>query len=249
LTNKVDSKREIILCQDKDDLADKAARTFAALVNKKPDGSLCNIALSGGSTPKLLYEHLLKPELRDTVNWKNSAFYVSDERCVPHESPESNWGNAYRQLLQPLQLNEKQLHPCKLQDVDAQKSAALYEEEIRDHVAGGRDALARFDILFLGMGPDGHTASLFPGTDALNETTKLVTKNHVAKLNADRITFTFPLINAAENVIFLVAGEDKAEVLSQVMAGRGSHPAGSVMPDSGKLIWFVDRAAASKLIL
>lgn len=247
MANKVESSREIIFCQDKEDLADKAAWAFLEIARTKEASATCNVALSGGSTPKILYERLLKDDLRVKVPWDRMAFYVSDERCVPHESNESNWGNAYRQLLGKLQLRDEQRHPTTLQDLDPDESASLYEEEIRKALPFTADKVPRFDVIFLGMGPDGHTASLFPGTQGLSEKTRLVLKNHVPKFNADRISFSFPLINNAANVIFLASGEDKAEVLAEVLEGVAGHPAASVMPVSGKLFWFVDRAAASKL--
>lgn len=251
LANKIESlfSREIVLCQDKEELADKAARTFAGIIKDKPGDTTCSVALSGGSTPAVLYKRLMQNDMRESINWQRIGFYVSDERCVAHESPESNWGNADRQLLQHLHLSEQQLHPTRMQEIDAEKSARLYEEEILNSVPKGPAGFPRFDIVFLGMGPDGHTASLFPGTTAVQESKSLVVRNHVPKFNADRISFTFPLIDSAANVIFLVSGEDKAEVLQEVMENRGGHPAGSVAPGAGKLTWFVDRAAASKLQL
>jgi 6-phosphogluconolactonase len=198
--------KELILCQDKEDLADKAARSMQKIVSEVlSKQEICNIALSGGSTPKLLYERLLRDDLKDTIEWSKIAFYVSDERCVEHDSADSNYGNAYRELLQPLKLAKDNLHPTEGQSKDADKSATDYENAIRKNVKAGSNGLPRFDIVFLGMGPDGHTASLFPGTTGLSEEKKLVIKNHVDKVKADRITFTFPLINSAANEMFLVA--------------------------------------------
>ena len=243
-------KHEVILCQDKEDLADKAARSFVKLANSiLATKGVVNVALSGGSTPKLLYERLLQEDLVKSVEWGRIAFFVSDERSVSHESKDSNYGNAWRQLLEPLKLDQAMLHPTEGQDKDPAASAAAYEEQIRNLVKPGGTGLPAFDIIFLGMGPDGHTASLFPGTAGLGETQKLVIKNHVDKLNTDRISFTFPLINAASNVIFLVAGEDKAEVLAEVMSDSGKYPCQKVKPSNGRLSWFVDRSAASKMNL
>jgi 6-phosphogluconolactonase len=240
--------QELVLCQDKYDLADKAARRFSRLVaDALATSNVCNVALSGGSTPAALYERLLKPHLADSIAWSKIAFFVSDERCVPLESSESNFGNAERLLLDPLEIDTSQRHSLARRYENPDQSAADYEKQIRNIVRAGAAGLPVFDIIFLGMGPDGHTASLFPETAALNETQLLVVKNRVEKLNADRITFTFPLINNAANVIFLVAGEDKAEVVSQVMSGQGDYPCRRVSPLAGRLIWLVDRAAALHL--
>jgi 6-phosphogluconolactonase len=242
------AKREIIVCNDRNELAHKAALEFcrlADLVLKK--GDLCTVALSGGSTPALLYERLLKPDLAGSLAWNKIAFFVSDERCVAPAHADSNFGNAARLLLDPLGIPESKRHPTRSQDRDPERSARDYEEEIRKTVGPGANGMPRFDIVFLGMGADGHTASLFPDTPALNETEKLVVKNHVGKLNADRITFTLPLINNAACVIFLVSGEDKAAVLSEVVSDSGKYPSEKVCPTEGRLIWFVDRQAAMKL--
>ena len=239
---------EFILCQDMNELADKAARSFAKLVAdiSAKNGS-CTVALSGGSTPKMLYERLLKPDLADNIPWDKIQFYVSDERCVAHESEESNWGNADRMLLTPKQIAPAQQHATVGQDKNADQSAADYETLIRKEVKAGPGGLPQFDIIYLGMGPDGHTASLFPGSKALDETHALVTKNYVEKFNSDRITFTFPLINNASHVIFLVAGHDKAAVLAEVMDNAGKYPSERINPIYGKLSWFIDKEAASKL--
>lgn len=248
MTSQIQEAPELVLCQNKEDLADKAARSFVHIVSGVLEhNEKCNVALSGGSTPKLLYERLLKADLADELQWKKIAFFVSDERCVPHESKDSNYGNAFRQVLGPLNIGKENLHPTENQDKDPDQSARSYEELICKIVRAGSNGLPCFDIIFLGMGPDGHTASLFPGTKALLEEKNLVVKNHVDKLNSDRITFTFPLINSATNVIFLVAGEDKAEVLSEVFAKVGKYPSERVNPKNGKLTWFVERAAAGKL--
>lgn len=242
--------RELILCQDKEDLADKAAKSFCKIANEiLAKKGVLNLALSGGSTPKLIYERLLKDDLVKSIDWGRIAFFVSDERCVPHSSSDSNWGNASRQLLQPLNITSAMLHPTEEQDTNPDDCAEKYEEHIRNLVKPGNNGLPCFDIIFLGMGPDGHTASLFPGSKGVEEKSKLVIKNHVEKLSADRISFTFPLINSASNVIFLVAGEDKSEVLAEVMANSGKYPCEHVNTPNGKVSWFVDRFAACHMSL
>ncbi len=240
--------RELILCRDKADLADRAAKLLAIIVaGVHAENRICTVALSGGSTPKMLYERLLQKDFAGSIDWSKVAFYVSDERCVPHASEDSNYGNAFRQLIQPLKLGGDNLHPTIGQEKDADESASNYEVDIRKNVKAGANGLPRFDVIFLGMGPDGHTASLFPGTEALGEEKRLVVKNHVDKVKADRLTFTFPLLNSAANVVFLVAGDDKAEVLSEVVNGASKYPSERVNPVDGTLTWFIERSAASRL--
>lgn len=240
-------KKRVLVCEDKKDLADKAARYFAQLVNSivGAKGS-ATVALSGGTTPKLMYERLVQSDLASVIPWNKIQFFVSDERCVPHDSEESNWGNANRMLLTPMQIARPQLHPTQDQDKDANISATTYEIEVRTFVASGKTGQPSFDIIFLGMGPDGHTASLFPETAALSEGRRLVCKNHVEKLNSDRLTFTLPLINSAANIIFLISGADKAPVLAEVMANANKYPCEKVNPADGKVTWFVDKAAAGR---
>lgn len=241
---------ELILCQDKSDLADKSARFFATqILRVLKSKERCTVALSGGSTPALLYERLLCPDLAETVPWTKVDFFVSDERCVDHESNESNYGNAQRRLFEPLNLSRGNLHPTENQGQDPEKSAQEYETLIKK-LLPERNGVPCFDLIFLGMGPDGHTASLFPDSPALLEESKLVVSNFVEKLDSKRITFTFKLINNAERVIFLVAGKDKAEALKGVLEEKRSvFPSERIKPHNGTLYWFVDRDAAGLLKL
>lgn len=241
------SNKQIVLCQDKDDLADKAARVMVKIIKDALEGSSkCNIALSGGSTPSSLYKRLLAPDMTSALDWSKLDFYVSDERCVSHESMDSNWGNACREFLSPRGIKSSQMHPTANQDKDPKEAAYIYDELIRRNINPGSAGIPKFDIVFLGVGTDGHTASLFPGTTALEEEFDLVVSNHVPKLNCDRITFTFPLINAARNVIVLVSGRDKNPVINQVLKeGPQIYPCQRVSPKDGQLIWIVDRAAAN----
>ena len=239
-------KRPVWICYDKEELGDKAAEFFAKQVNAiVAEKGSCSVALSGGSTPKAMYKSLLKDEYASIIPWNKILFFVSDERCVPHESEESNYGNADRALLSPMKISSAQLHPTQGQDKDPDTAASSYEIEIRRLVPAGKNGLPSFDLIFLGMGPDGHTASLFPGSAALSEKKRLVVKNHVAKVNADRITFTFPLINSAQQVVFLVTGADKAEILVDVFRHANMYPVEHVNLDEGTITWFVDRAAVA----
>ena len=208
------------------------------------------VALSGGSTPKALHTLLASAPYRDHVDWSMVQFYWGDDRHVAPDDPESNFRMAYDTLLQFIPIHEAQMHRIHTEMPDASAAADLYEQELRDdfHLAPGQ--LPRFDLIFLGMGPDGHTASLFPHTAALAVTDRLVVANHVPKLNTDRITFTTPVLNAAANVAFLVAGADKAPALAAVLEGPPNpdeYPSQRIAPTSGDLYWLVDRAAAARL--
>jgi 6-phosphogluconolactonase len=203
-----------------------------------------NVALSGGSTPKALYDLLSGDEYRDLVDWQHVNIYFSDERFVPPESEESNFHTANIGLLQRVPIRPEAVHPVPTVDVEPEEAARRYEETIIENVAGR--PLPRFDLIFLGMGPDGHTASLFPGTEALGVTDRLVAPNYVPRLNSWRVTFTFPLLDEGLVVAFLATGADKADRLAEVLSG-GDYPAAHVAPEDGTLLWIVDEAAAANL--
>lgn len=241
-------QREIKICSGPEDLAEQCAQLFARLVKDAvAKNDRVYVAFSGGSTPKLLYDRLVKDDLKNSIAWEKIEAFVSDDRCVPHASQESNFGNAKRQLFTPVGLKAEQLHPTCDQDRDPEKSALEYDRIIRNLVPMDDHGLPRFNIIFLGIGPDGHTASLFPGTEALDNNERLVVSNHVEKVRAERITFTYPLINNADNVIFFVAGVDKSKVLAEIVEKRAKeYPASHVSPQ-GTLHWVIDREAASHL--
>jgi 6-phosphogluconolactonase len=207
------------------------------------------IGLSGGHTPPLLYEQLTSPAFNRALDWSKVHFFVSDERCVPHESNESNWGMAERLLFSKLKVGSANLHPTKGQDGDPVKCAVAYEEEIRKFFAIGGSETPSFDVIQLGMGPDGHTASLFPGTKALKEETRLVVNNVVDAKESNRITFTLPMLNAARHIVFLIEGEEKSHVLSQVLTTSViEYPSQRVDPSNGDVVWVTDEAAARDLL-
>src|SRR3984957_3065718 len=207
------------------------------------------IALSGGSTPRNLYT-LIAANAGASVPWDKVFFFWSDERHVPLDDPDSNYLMAKETLLSKLPIPPANIFPVPAGNKDAEAVAEAYEQTIRNLFALKPTEVPRFDLILLGMGPDGHTASLFPETPALEEKSRLVTANWVEKLKTSRITFTLPLLNAARYVVFLVSGTDKAAVLREVLEGDAppeKYPSKLVRPSNGKLIWFVDRAAASQL--
>lgn len=207
------------------------------------------IALSGGSTPKNLY-NLIAANASSTLPWDRMFFFFGDERHVPPDNPESNFRMANESLLSKVPIPAGNIFRVTSENPDASAAAEAYEKSLRSFFAVQAGEFPRFDLILLGMGPDGHTASLFPETAALQEKSRLVVANWVEKLKTHRITFTLPMINAARCVLFLVSGTDKAAALHEVLEGRQpaeKYPSKLVRPTNGKLIWLVDRAAASEL--
>jgi len=206
------------------------------------------IALSGGSTPKALF-NLLATNARTTLPWERMFFFWSDERHVPPDHPDSNYRMANEAMLSKVPVPAGNVFRIAAENPDAVAAAATYEQTLRKFYQLS-EGIPRFDLILLGMGPDAHTASLFPGTKGLHEKARLVIANWVEKLKTHRLSFTFPVLNAARCVAFLVSGTDKAAALKSVLEENvpGEQcPAKMVQPSDGKLIWFLDRAAASAL--
>jgi 6-phosphogluconolactonase len=207
------------------------------------------IALSGGSTPKNLYT-LIAANASASLPWSQVFFFWGDERDVPPTDAESNYRMALETILSKIPIPPGNVFRIPAENSDASAAAEMYEKTLQNFFALKPAELPRFDLILLGMGPDGHTASLFPETAALQEESRLVVANWVEKLHTHRITLTLPVLNAAREVAFLVSGADKATVLHEVLEGKAlgeQYPSKLVRPGKGKLIWFVDRAAASEL--
>jgi 6-phosphogluconolactonase len=208
-----------------------------------------SIALSGGSTPRNLYT-LIAANASGSLPWDRMFFFWGDERHVPLNDPDSNYRMAKETLLSKVPIPPANIFPVPTENPDASAAAQAYEDTLQKFFALSPGEFPRFDLILLGMGPDGHTASLFPETAALQEKSRLVVANWVEKMKTSRITFTLPVLNAARCVAFLVSGADKAAVLHEVLEGDApgeKYPSKLVRPTDGKLIWFVDRAAASEL--
>ena len=246
--NEQPQSTDVRVFPDAGSLAHAAADTFAGLARAavQERGSF-RVALSGGSTPRALYAALAAPEFVAATPWNLTQVFFSDERFVPPESEESNFHTAQVGLLSRVPIPDRFVHRVPTVDIPAEQAAAIYEQGIRRVFEAGLEDLPRFDLVLLGMGPDGHTASLFPDTAALTVRDRLVAANHVPKLDSVRITFTYPLINAARVVAFLVTGADKSGPLERVLAGDGAFPAAGARPTDGHAIWFVDEAAAQDL--
>jgi len=236
---------------DAEATAAAAAQTFvdlalAAVAAQKP----FRVALSGGSTPKRLYALLAsRPEFRDAAPWGKIHFFFSDERHVPPDHADSNYNTAKQGLFSKLPIPAANIHRVHGELADAADAAGRYQNTIAASFGGNSEEVPAFDLIFLGMGADGHTASLFPGTEGLKEEKKWVAANRVPQLETDRITFTYPLINAAEKVLLLVTGADKAERLEQILSPGApeAFPVQAVKPKAGALEWYLDTAAAAKL--
>jgi 6-phosphogluconolactonase len=247
------STADIRVFENLQQLAQAAADEFVARARRaiEQDGRF-TVALSGGSTPKALHAKLVErtgnnPKLLD---WSRVEIFFGDERHVPPDHPDSNFRMANETLLSKVPILPENVHRMRCENPDAAKVAAEYDQELaKSFRLKTEDQLPRFDLILLGMGPDGHTASLFPGTPAVQELKKRVVANWVPKLNTWRVTFTRPVINNAECLLLMVSGEDKAAALREVM-GAGSpdqYPVKYVHPTHGELIWMVDKAAASQL--
>ena len=245
-------KRMIKIFPDADQVAREAAHEFIGVANAAiATQGKCTIALAGGSTPRALYSLLADDEsLRQQLDWSRLHFFWGDERHVPPDHPDSNYRMANTAMLAKVPVPLENIHRILSEEPDAQEAAGEYQDEIRRSLQLQPDQLPRFDLVLLGMGPDGHTASLFPGTTALQESDRLVAATWVEKFKTDRITLTFPVLNNAANVIFLVCGAEKVPVLRTVL-GPGSnpapYPAQLVEPHNGRLLWLLDEAAGQAL--
>jgi 6-phosphogluconolactonase len=231
---------------DKESFARRAADLFVEIGNRAiEERGEFNVALSGGSTPKGVYELLATPEYRNKLEWEKVRFYFGDERNVPPDHADSNFRMVNEAMLVPLAVAQTNVVRWRTELGDPERTAGEYEEAV-----GRLGRPPRFDLVLLGLGEDGHTASLFPESEGLKETERMAVANWVPKLNEYRFTLTIPAINSARNVAFLVSGEAKAGVVERVVNGTvdaGEFPAGGVHPENGELIWLLDSGAASKL--
>ncbi|HTT18763.1 MAG TPA: 6-phosphogluconolactonase [Candidatus Sulfotelmatobacter sp.] len=244
------SAAEIRILTTPQELFAAAAEEIVRLANQAvAERGRFTIALSGGSTPKSLY-NLLATNARTTLPWESTYFFWSDERHVPPTDPDSNYRMVNEAMLSKVPVPPGNIYGVPAENPDAGAAADAYETTLRKffHLQPGQ--FPKFDLILLGMGPDGHTASLFPGTAGLQEKSRLFIANWVEKLQTHRLTFTFPVIDAGREIAFLVSGTDKAAVLRSVLEENSpgeQYPAKLVEPTEGKLIWFLDRAAASGL--
>jgi 6-phosphogluconolactonase len=198
---------------------------------------LFRIALSGGHTPAPMYKLWAETAGAD-FPWDKVQVTYGDERCVPPDDEQSNYKMSKLSLLDHAPIPEGNVFRIK-GELPPDEAAAEYEKLLAAVAGRFGEERYRHDLLLLGMGPDGHTASLFPGTEALTEQTRNVVQNFVPKFDTYRITFTYPLLNAARHVCFLVAGDDKKSVVDEILAGSKDYPAGHVIPTDGKVTWML----------
>lgn len=208
------------------------------------------VALSGGNTPRMMYKLLASDEFRGQVDWAKVHVFWSDERAVPPDHPDSNYGMARLELLLRVPIPQANVHRMEAEKANIGRAAHEYEEVLRQNLELDDRGFPRFHLILLGMGPDGHTASLFPGTRVTRQTSRWVSTPTVAKLNARRMTLTLPVLDSALRVVFLVVGAEKAETLRAVLQGKADppYPAQQVQPrDDGLKLFLVDEAAAALL--
>ncbi len=207
-------------------------------------------ALSGGATPRRLYELLGTSAFSNRIAWPNVHLFQVDERCVPPDHPDSNYRMIREALLVPSRMAPENIHRMAGEHAEASEAARQYALELCRVIPNREGNCPRFDLVFLGMGNDGHTASLFPGSPALEERDRWVCPSSPGAGGLPRITLTYPVLNATAQIVFLVSGSEKAATLQRVLEGPAqSHllPAQGISPANGHLVWYVDEAAASRL--
>jgi 6-phosphogluconolactonase len=238
----------LTIAADRNDLNHKAAELWVQSASQAIASSgRFSIALSGGSTPKSLYELLATPEWSKRVDWARVHIFWGDERYVPPDHPDSNYGMTNRALLSKVPVPKQNIHPVPTLLNDPSQTARAYEQELRTFF--GNEGTPQFDFMLLGLGENGHTASLFPHTPVLHERKLLVASSYVDEVKAWRITLTLPVINHARLIVFLASGSGKATVLREVLDGPRDPerlPAQLVSADAGSLRWLVDKDAAAQ---
>ncbi len=244
-------ERQLVVCDDLEALGRRAADLFVTLCGEAVTSQgRFSVALSGGETPKALHSQLHSESYRSRVPWSKVFVFWGDDRYVPHDHPDSNYGMARATLLDQVPIPAQNLFPVPTERKDAASAAARYQQTVKGFFDLSEGEQPRFDLMVMGMGEDGHTASLFPDTAALKSSSRVVVANYVQKLDADRITFTFSAINQAAFVVFLISGGSKALALKEVLEGSYQPdrlPSQFVQPKGGKLLFLVDRDAAARL--
>ncbi len=242
-------KPDRVIVDTRKELFETAARRVVAILGETLGSQArASVALAGGSTPEGLYRLLATPEYASRIAWDRVELFWGDERMVPIEDPRSNYRMTQEALLQHLDLKPGQVHRIPVERMEPARAAAAYEEDLRHFFCrGGRVDAPRFDLVLLGLGTDGHIASLFPGSRSLTVTDRWAVGVE-RPADVSRVSLTFPVLNAARTVLFLVAGEDKAPAVSKIMDSGGDvrdWPARGVRPTDGKLLWLLDREAGA----
>lgn len=215
----------------------------AAVRSASREGRCAGLALAGGSTPGAIYR-TLSGEYRARIDWRAIEVFFGDERAVPGDHPDSNWRMARESLLDPAGVPSERVHPLPAWESDLDGAAAAYESELLALLPHSPEGFPVLDLVWLGVGEDGHTASLFPGSDALEESRRSVVPT-TSPDGQPRMTLTFAALDAARHVQFLVTGRRKARVVEQALAGDPDIPAARVRPRRGRVEWLLDREAAA----
>lgn len=241
--------KEIVICRNRDDLGDQAARSFVRLAQEAVSlrGRFA-AALAGGATPRAFYRSLASPAFVEKIPWKSVHLFWGDERAVSPDHPDSNYHLANEALISHVPIPPQNVHRMPGERSDLQAAAAVYEKCLRDFFGPSDPGWPSFDLVLLGIGSDGHTASLFPGSPVLKETVRWVAAPYVEKLKAARLTLTLPVLNHARWVIFLAAGREKASIMRDILSDDSPStelPARMVQPWKGACLFFLDQDAAS----
>jgi 6-phosphogluconolactonase len=241
------TKRQIIICRDVEDLRERTAQQFVRLARHAIEASgRFTVALSGGTTPRTLYARLAAPDVAQQIDWSRIHLFWGDERCVDPDHSDSNYRMVRESLLAHISIPPENVHRMA-GEKNPQTAVAEYEAELRRVIQLTGGALPRFDLIFLGLGEDGHTASLFPSSDALNDAEHLVAPVYVERLKGHRLTLTLPVLNEGAEVVFLIAGSSKAEIVKKLLSEHtnvASYPAARVQPRNGNLTWMITADAA-----
>jgi 6-phosphogluconolactonase len=241
---------KINIVADYEDLCQKVTQEILVLSNERIAAqNKFAIVLAGGSTPKGVYQCMASPLYRNKFKWEKMHFFWGDERWVLPEDQRSNYRMVSEVLLTKVRIPSENIHPIQTKNCNLQTSARLYEEAISGFFKLKNGELPVFDLILLGLGQDGHTSSLFPGNPVLLEKDRLVASLSQKGIPEKRITLTFPAINHADKVFFVVSGLDKAEIVAKVLEDKNGNnfPANEIKPMQGELCWFLDKAAAGRL--
>jgi 6-phosphogluconolactonase len=239
---------EIKIVSDNSELNRAAAKEFKSLAESAVTArGRFSVALSGGNTPRSVYQ-LLAQEYKTALPWDKIHIFFGDERSVPPDRPDSNYRMAKEALLSQVPIPACNVHRIRA-ELEPEAAAQDYENQLRDFFRPANNSWPRFDLIWLGLGDDGHTASLFPGSTALEEKSRLVAATWVEKMKTFRISLTYPVLNHAAEVEFLVSGSGKAKILNDILSspGAAAFPAQRIKPENGRLLWLVDQDAAGLL--
>lgn len=236
-------KREVLVFQKREKLYDFLVKKWKEISEKAiEERGILAVVLSGGETPVEFYQRL--SDSKNSFPWGRTHIFLADERFILFDHPDSNYGMIRRDLLTRISLPPQNVHTIQIYQTP-EISAERYEEEIRTFFRLKEDKFPQFDLIILGIGEEGHTASLFPGDSALLETHRLTAAVHLDNERHERVTLTLPVINRVRNIVFLVLGESKAEIIKQVLKNpQSSLPASRVQPDNGRLFFLLDKAAS-----